>query len=147
MAKTKAQSNLLMLGLCGIVTGVLFILFDMVAGILTAPIYAPYTNLSIWKVPPNIGMGVVFDLINGFILVVVYDLIFNEIPGKGWRKGLNYGIIVGLFRNVMPAFSTIVMYMVPLDVVLMGLVVGYLEIVILCTVLSVLYERVVTRHG
>ncbi len=127
---------------CGIITGVLFIMFDMISSISTSPIFSPYSDLPIWKTPPDILAGVIFDLINGFILVAVYMMIYNGIPGYGWKKGLNYGIIVGLFRVVMPSFSTIVMYTIPFTLVIASLVTGYIEIVILCVILAVVYEKV-----
>jgi hypothetical protein len=119
----------------------LFIFFDMLIGIGTSPLFAPYSHLAIWRTPPNVGAGLVFDLINGFILVAVYMTIYNGIPGVGWQKGLNYGIIVGLFRVVMTSFSSIVMYNIPSLVVLTGLITGFIEIVLLCVILAVVYEK------
>ena len=127
---------------CGIITGVLFIMFDMIIAISTSPIFSPYSDLPIWKTPPDILAGLIFDLINGFILLAVYIIIYNGIPGFGWKKGLNYGIIVGLFRVVMTSFSTIVMYTIPFTLVITSLVIGYIEIVILCVMLAVVYEKV-----
>ena len=95
---------------CGIITGVLFSVFDMLIAISTSPIFSPYSDLPIWKTPPNVPAGLIFDLINGFILAVVYTIVYNGIPGFGWKKGVNYGVFVGLFRVVMSSFSTIVMY-------------------------------------
>ena len=127
--------------LCGIVTGALFILFDMLIAMATSQIFSSYFELEIWKTPPNITAGLVFDLINGFIIVAVYMVIYNGIPGSGWQKGINYGIIVGLFRVVMTSFSSIVMYNIPLILVVTSLITGYIEIVILCVILAVIYEK------
>jgi len=132
--------------LCSITTGVLFVIFDMVIAMSTSPVYSPYSDLTIWKIPPNILAGLIFDLINGFILVAVYMIIYKGIPGFGWKKGLNYGIIVGLFRVVMMSFSTIVVYNVPLILVITGLITGYIEIVLLCVILAIIYEKLV-KHG
>ena len=126
---------------CSIMTGIMFLFFDMLIAILTNQIYSPHTNLPIWKIPPNISAGIVFDLINGFILVYVYLMISRGIPGSGWRKGLNYGIIVGLFRVAMAAFSTVVMYDVPIILVITSLITGYIEIVVLCIMVAVICER------
>ena len=126
---------------CSIVTGVLFVIFDMLIAIIMSPIYFPYSNLPIWKTPPNILAGLIFDLVNGFVLVAVYMTIYKGIPGSGWKKGLNYGLIVGLFRVVMMSFSCIVMYNIPLILVITSLITGYIEIVILCMILAVIYEK------
>jgi len=126
---------------CGIITGVLFLVFDMLIAILTGPIFSPYSDLPIWKTPPNILAGLIFDLINGLILAAVYTIVYNGIPGFGWKKGLIYGIFVGLFRVVMSSFSTIVMYNIPLTLVIASLITGYIEIIILCIILALVYER------
>jgi len=126
---------------CGIITGVLFIVFDMFIAILTGPIFSPYSDLPIWRTPPNILAGLIFDLINGLILAAVYTIVYNGIPGFGWKKGLIYGIFVGLFRVVMCSFSTIVMYNIPLALVIASLITGYIEIIILCIILAAVYER------
>jgi len=132
---------------CGIMTGVLFIIFDMIIAISTSPIFSPYSDLPIWKTPPNILAGTIFDLINGFILAAVYMMIYNGIPGFGWKKGLNYGIIVGLFRVVMTSFSTIVMYNIPLTLVITSFVTGFIEIMTLCIILAVVYEKELSHRG
>jgi len=128
--------------LCGIIIGVLFVIFDMLIAMSTSPIYSPYSGLAIWKTPPNIIAGIFFDLINGFILVAVYVTIYKGIPRSGWKKGLNYGIIVGLFRVVMMSFSTLVVYNVPLVLIITGLITGYIEIILLCIILAIIYEKI-----
>lgn len=126
---------------CGIITGVLFSVFDMLIAISTSPMFSPYSDLPIWKTSPNILAGLIFDLINGFILAAVYTIVYNGIPGFGWKKGLNYGVFVGLFRVVMSSFSTIVMYNIPLTLVITSLITGYFEIIILCVILAAVYEK------
>ena len=67
--------------------------------------------------------------------------IYKGIPGFGWKKGLSYGLIVDPFRVIMMSFSTIVMYNVPLILVITSLITGYVEIVILCIILTGIYEK------
>ncbi len=124
-----------------IVIGILFIIFDMVTAISISPIFSYYSDLPIWKNPPNIVAGIVFDLINGFILVTIYSIIYNGIPGLGLKKGLNYGIMIAFFRVVMSSFSAIVMYNIPLTIIVADLIANYFEIVILCILLSLIYEK------
>jgi hypothetical protein len=133
--------NIRKLLVTSIITGILFVIFDMLIGILTSRLFQPYAELAIWKTPPDVLAGTVFDLVNGLILAAVYMAIFESIPGTGWKKGLNYGAIVGLFRVIMPSFSTIVMYSVPLDLVITNLVTGYAEILALCVILALVCEK------
>lgn len=125
----------------GIVTGIVFLIFDIVFSIAASPILAPYSGLPVWKSPPDFTAGSFFDILNGIMLAGVYAGIYKGIPGKGLKKGFNYGLIVGLFRVIMPSFSMFVMYDVPTVVVLANLVSGYVEIVLLCLILSALYEK------
>jgi len=122
-----------------LVIGISFIIFDMLIAVSINPLFSSYSDLLIWKTPPNILAGLIFDLINGFILVAVYTIIYNGIPRLGWEKGLSYGMIVGLFRVVMASFSTIVMYNIPLTMVITSLITGYIEIILLCIILAVIY--------
>jgi len=126
----------------GIIVGFVFLILDMLFAMITSPFFSPYSDLAIWKIPPNLAAGGVFDFINGFILVGVFMMIYNGIPGTGWRKGLNYGIIVGLFRVVMMSFSVIVMYAVPIELVVISLISGFIEIIVLCILLSMIYEKI-----
>lgn len=137
--------NIKRLLVASLVIGILFIIFDMLTAVSTNPIFSSYSGLPIWKTPPNILAGLIFDLINGFILVAVYTIIYNGIPGLGWEKGLSYGMIVGLFRVVMVSFSTIVMYNIPLAMVITNLITGYIEVILLCIILAVIYEKFVSR--
>jgi len=128
--------------IAGIIVGILFLFLDMLMAISTMPILSKYASLPIWKNPPNITAGMVFDLFNGLILVFVYSLLFSAIPGKGWKKGLNYGMIVGLFRVVMSSFSSIVMYSIPDEVVITNLIAGFIEIAVLGILVALVFERI-----
>jgi len=68
-------------------------------------------------------------------------IIYNGIPRFGWKKGLYYGLIVGLFRVVMMSFLTIVMYNILLRLIITSLITGYIEIVTLCIILALIYEK------
>ena len=135
------MANIRKILIVGIITGIIFIILDMLVAIATMPVLSSFADLPIWKTPPDIMAGIVFDLINGLILVGVYSVLYNAIPGEGIKKGLNYGIIVGLFRVVMMSFSVIVMYNVPLILVFTNLITGFVEVVILCMILAVIYEK------
>jgi hypothetical protein len=127
--------------IAGFVTGIVFLILDIVFAIVASPILAPYASLAVWKNPPEFTAGSVFDIINGLMLAGVYSVLYKGIPGKGLKKGFNYGLIVGLFRVVMSAFSNFVMIAIPTEVVLANLLSGYVEIVLLCVILSALYEK------
>ena len=127
--------------ICSLVVGLLFAVLDMVIAMITMPLYAAYSDLPIWNNPPNVFAGMIFDLINGFILVGVYHIIKEGIPYEGLKKGAIYGIIVGLFRVIMMTFSTIVMYNVPIDFLIVSTILGFIEVIILGILVVILYEK------
>ena len=126
---------------CSIIVGLFFILLDMILAIAFFPINSAYMGLPIWKSPPNIVAGIIFDIINGFIIVFVYNLVKESIPYESWKKGTIYGIIMGLFRVVMMAFTTIVIYNVPIFLVVANLIGGFIEIIALGILTAFLYEK------
>ena len=132
---------LLKLIICSVIIGLIFILLDMLLVIALSPINTAYMDLPIWKSPPNIVAGIIFDIINGFIIVFVYNIIKESIPFESWKKGSIYGIIMGLFRIVMMAFTTIVIYNVPIVLVVANLIGGFIEIITLGILTVFLYEK------
>lgn len=126
---------------CSLIIGFLFVIFDMLIGIITSPLLFIFSSLTIWKNPPDIIAGIIFDFINGFILVGTFHVVYDGIPYKGWKKGTIYGAIIGLFRVVMGVFSTYVMYEIPLIIIFVHLITSYVEIVILGILVSILHEK------
>jgi len=54
---------------------------------------------------------------------------------------------MGLFRVVMASFSSIVMYDIPVIMVIASFILGYVETVILCLILAVVFEKFVrSKH-
>ncbi len=136
--------------IAGILLGFAFLVLDLVAFVnpVVFSVTAPYLTLSIWKSPSSLGTSNVvflpflFELVNGIILAGVWFLINPSIPGKAWRKGLNYGIIVGLFRVLMGAFSTYVMYAVPDVVLVTTTIASFIEILVLGILTQMICERI-----
>ncbi len=122
-----------------LIIAILFIFLDAIIGILTFPLYDMQSG--VYKAQPNAAAGIIFDLINAFILVIVFHILYKSIPGKGWKKGLNYGLIVGLFRVVMSSFTAIVIYNIPTSTILITTLVSYIEIIILCIALSLIHKN------
>ena len=127
--------------ICSIIIGIIFIFLDILLAIILFPINSAYMDLPIWKNPPNIIAGMIFDIINGFIVVLIYNLIKESIPFESWKKGTIYGIIMGLFRVAMMAFTTIVIYNVPIVLVIANLVSGFIEIIVLGILTVFLSEK------
>jgi cellulose synthase/poly-beta-1,6-N-acetylglucosamine synthase-like glycosyltransferase len=127
----------------GIAASVLFLVLDAVLGTAGGFIGAQVFGLSVEQ-PPGIEdkmmIAPVFELINGFMLAVIYAVIHPSLPGQGWKKGISYGLIVWGLRVVMWAFSTYMMTdMAPVLIVING-VTGLIEVLILGIVIAAIYK-------
>jgi hypothetical protein len=128
--------------IAGIVTSVLFLVLDAVFGVAGGVICESVFGLSAGQ-PDESKMMIspIFELINGFMLVAVYAVIYDGLPGEGWRKGISYGLIVWGLRVVMWAFSTYIM--TDMSPILIGITVatGLVEVLILCVVIAAIYKQ------
>jgi hypothetical protein len=125
----------------GIVASVLFLVLDAVFGVAGGAIGESVFGLPAGQPDESKMMvGLVFELINGFMLAVVYAVIYDSLPGEGWRKGIGYGLIVWGLRVVMWAFSTYVMTDMSPVLIGISLVTGLVEVLILCIVIAAIYR-------
>jgi hypothetical protein len=126
----------------GLVASVLFLVLDMALGMAGGWIGARLFGLSSAQpagLDAKIKLGLVFELINGFLLALIYALIHACLPGRGWIKGVSYGLIVWALRVVMWAFSTYMMTdMAPAKI---GITVGtgLIEVLVLGVAIAVVY--------
>jgi hypothetical protein len=133
----------------GIAASVLFLVLDAVLGMAGGFIGAQVFGLP-FEQPPGIEakmkFGLIFELINGFMLAVIYAVIHPSLPGRGWKKGISYGLIVWGLRVVMWAFSTYMMTdMAPVSIVI-NVVTGLIEVLILGIVIAVVYKARRNQH-
>jgi hypothetical protein len=132
--------NVKRLIIAGIAASILFLVLDAVFGVLGGMIGELAFGL-----PPGqpdeakLVTGLVFELVNGFMLAVIYAIIYPALPGRGWKKGISYGVIVWGLRVVMWAFSTYMM--TDLSPILIGItaLTGLLEMLIICVVIAAIY--------
>ncbi len=62
----------------------------------------------------NIQVGIVIDLIYGFVMAGLFLILYQSIPGKsGWIKGISYGLIIWFFRVLMYVVTTWMILNVP----------------------------------
>jgi cellulose synthase/poly-beta-1,6-N-acetylglucosamine synthase-like glycosyltransferase len=131
----------------GIVASVLFLVLDMVLGTAGGFIGAQVFGLP-FEQPPGIEakikFGLLFEIVNGFMLAVIYAVIHPSLPGQGWKKGISYGLIVWGLRVVMWAFSTYMMTDMAPVLIVINVVTGLIEVLILGIVIAVIYK--VRRH-
>jgi hypothetical protein len=127
----------------GIVASVLFLVLDAILGMAGGFIGAKVFGLSSEQPPgfeTKMRFGLIFELINGFMLAVIYAVLHPSLPGQGWKKGIGYGLLVWGLRVVMGAFSTYMMTNVPPVSISIGVVTGFIEVLILGIAIAVIYK-------
>ena len=126
-----------------LVTGILFLVLDILFGVLGGHLTAAISGS---QVPSPSGIeskmtaGFVFEVINAFILVLVFSVIKGSLPGQGWVKGVSYGLIVWALRVVMWAFSSYMIFDAHPTLLVVTAVFGLAEVLILCIVIAIIYK-------
>ena len=127
----------------GIAASVLFLVLDAALGTAGGFIGAQVFGLPAEQPPgfeTKVKFGLIFELINGFMLAVIYAVIHPSLPGRGWKKGISYGLIVWGLRVVMWAFSTYMMTDMPPTLIAITVVTGLIEVLILGIVIAAIYR-------
>lgn len=136
--------NVKRLLVAGIVASVLFLVLDMILGAAGGFIGAQLFGLP-FEQPPGIEakikFGLIFELINGFMLALIYAVIQPALPSQGWKKGISYGLIVWGLRVVMWAFSTYMMTDMSSILIAITVVTGLIEVLILGVVIALIYRE------
>jgi hypothetical protein len=115
-----------------VISGILFGLLDGVinANPLAQRLFKVYSPIA--KTSLNPILGIVIDLVFGFIMAGVFLLLYNSLPGAtGLIKGLSFAVIVWFFRVVMNAASQWVMFIVPVQTLFYTIAAGLGEMIIL----------------
>lgn len=123
---------MLTFALVSVASGILFGLLDAVinANPLARRLYEVYKPISRTSINPVVG--IVIDLVYGFVMAGVFLLLFNSLPGEtGLLKGLSFAGLVWFFRVVMSAASQWMMFKIPAKTILYTLIAGLVEMLIL----------------
>jgi len=89
--------------------------------------YSPLAKTSI-----NVPVGIIIDLIYGFVMCGIFLLFYNSLPSENpIIKGLVYGLIMWFFRVLMSVFSTYMTLKIPVKTLAYILVAGLFEMVII----------------
>ncbi len=128
--------------IAGVAASVLFLVLDAVFGVVGGLIGDQCFGLPATQ-PDEAKMmiGLIFELINGSMLVLIYSVIHPSLPGQRWKKGISYGLIVWGLRVVMWAFSTYMMTDMSPSMIVITVVTGLIEVLILGIVIAAIYTR------
>lgn len=120
-----------------IVSGILFGVMD---GVISANSYAQElfeVYKPIAKTSINLPLGMIIDLVCGFVMAGLFLLFYKSLPGEtGLLKGLSFAFIVWFFRVAMSVASSWMMFNIPVNTLLYTLITGLGEMLGLGIVLG-----------
>lgn len=79
-------------------------------------------------------------ILMGLFMGLVYSVINEAVPGKGIKKGINYGIIVWLLAGVM--WPIMMIGFAPAYMWIVELISGFIAYSITGAVIAVIYEKI-----
>ncbi len=77
----------------------------------------------------NAPLGLVFDLISGIVMALLFVSLMPVLPTGSLMKGIFFGLMVWFFRVAMASASQVVMLRVPVATTLYALLTGLVEMV------------------
>ncbi len=141
--------------------GIVVLLIDMVVGNLlymnplVSGIYAQYEGHPSTKPMEAFGglgnwlaLTMTFSIFLVAVFIALYLTLYDELPGQGWRKGLFYGLMLGVVKAVPEAFNQWMLFDYPTILIMLQLINTLIGLMIFGTVLAVIFKRAgVIRHG
>ena len=118
--------------IASIISGILFGVMDGLinANPLAQRLYEFFKPIA--KTSVNIPVGILIDLVYGFVMAGIFVLLYKSLPGgTGLVKGISFALIIWFFRVVMSAASQWMMFNVPVNALIYGLFAGLGEMLIL----------------
>jgi hypothetical protein len=118
--------------IASIISGILFGVMDGLinANSLAQKLYDIFKPIA--KTSVNVPIGIVIDLVYGFVMAGIFLLLYKSLPGEaGLVKGISFAFLVWFFRVVMSAASQWMMFNVPASALIYGLLTGLGEMLIL----------------
>jgi hypothetical protein len=80
--------------------------------------------------------------VEGILYATVFGILFNSLPGKGWRKGLNYGLILWVIGTVPGMLLTYFTMAVPDSIVASWTFGGLISLAIAGSVIAVVQNKI-----
>ena len=90
----------------------------------------------------NIPVGIISDIVYGFIINGLFIVLYNSIPGDiALIKGVEFTGIIWIFRVLMNSVSQWMMFNIPIKTILYSLISGLLEMTIIGIIVGIFSKR------
>lgn len=137
-----------------VTAGLVVIALDMVVGNLlymnpwVSGLYAQYKDHPSTKSMDYFGgMGnwlaltFLFGILFTVLVIWLYLLLYPSLPGRGWQRGLFYGLMIGIIKAVPEAFNQWMIFDYPTVLIVTQLTNTMLGLTIFGLFLAVVFEK------
>jgi len=137
-----------------VIWGAIIILLQM--GVYSAIWLNPYVNSISLQFSENPGVKpydyfgsldnwmqirTIYNVIFLAVLIKVFLMFYENIPGSGWKKGVYFGLIITLIKAVPEAFNQWTLIVYPEELIILQLVNGALGLVIFGVLIATTYDK------
>jgi len=125
----------------GLVAGFVILAVEFFLGYVLSADYA--ATPQIWKPMTSSWYYQIFalDFIEGIIYAAAFSVVHSSIPGKGWRKGQNFGLLVWIVATIPGMLMTYFTMAVPDSIILSWTLGGLISIVFAGIAISLVQNR------
>ena len=125
----------------GILTGVVIFVLGSIEGWMTGGLYAASNPLLWQEMTGNWWMSMlVYNLIVGLLLTLVYGIFFTSLPDKGASRGLQFGFWIWLVGTVPGLLMIMLTLAVPVELVVVWLVSGLINYLVAGLIIGVMFK-------
>jgi hypothetical protein len=82
-----------------------------------------------------------FGIFFTILIIALYLLLYDRIPGTGWQKGVAFGLMVGFIKAVPEAFNQWMIFDYPTILIVVQLINTLLGLTLFGLLLAVVFEK------
>lgn len=93
----------------------------------------------------GLGNWILLTMVFGIVLMIIWIILYRYtyiiIPGKGWIKGLIFGLVLGFIKSIPEAFNQFMVINYPIPLIMVQLINTLLGLTIFGFLLGFLYSK------
>ena len=97
--------------------------------------YEYFNGLQNWML-----IRTIYNVVFLAVLVKLFVMFYNNIPGSGWKKGVAFGLIISLIKAVPEAINKWTLIVYPNELILLQLINGIIGLVVFGILLSTVFQ-------
>lgn len=98
--------------------------------------YEHFGGLNNWM-----SIRLIYNIALLVILYKVFLMFYNNVPGQGWKKGINYGLIISLVSIIPAVYNKWALVVYPNELILFQLINGVVSMTISGVLMAVISQN------